>query len=738
MEVIKNIILIIEDNAGLNELLSEKVQDCGYQTYSVYSAVQAFEWLEENNAFLILLDFSLPDMNGKEFIEWLQSDNIPLPPFIVASGQGDERIAVQMMKLGARDYVVKDSDFLELMPLIISKVSSEIKNEQKLQLTESELAESNKFNKQIIKSAQEGIVVYDLELKYLVWNPFMERLTGVQSKDVLGKYVFDVFPFLEKTQMSENLELALKGNRNSEIEFYFSISETGKSGWVSETYAPLRNAENQVIGVIAAVHDITERKKSEQALRESEELYRNLVERLPDGVYKSTPEGKFVEINPAIIKMLGYDNKEEMMAIDIKTDLYFDMADRESLIQNEFNQPLDAYLLKKKDGTGVWVEDNGWYTTDENGNIIAHEGVLRDISERKKAEFVIQENRNMLHKLLITSSELIDTSSNTKDYERITEIARELSGAKYACFNIFDEKGRYFETVAFSGLTGFQQKALDLFGFEIINKKWDYDPVREASLKDNTITEFDSLEALAHNFLPKFVYNKIKQTYKIGKVAVVKITKNNRNIGDFTLLLNEGDSIRNPEILELFTNQVGLFIERQISEEKLRKNEEKFRILFAENPQPMFVYDVETLEILEVNKTALNFYGYTKEECLSMSVKVLHPLEELPIFLKMIEQTRAGINTDGISNHIKKNGEKIMVEVFTVPATSIGPNVRHVLVVDITERKLAEEALNHKMQELMRFHHLTVGREHSMIELKREINHLLVRFGEMEKYKIVE
>lgn len=152
----------------------------------------------------------------------------------------------------------------------------------------------------------------------------------------------------------------------------------------------------------------------------------------------------------------------------------------------------------------------------------------------------------------------------------------------------------------------------------------------------------------------------------------------------------------------------------------------------------MFVYDVKTLEILEVNQTALNFYGYSKNDFLSISVAELHPLDELPFFQKTLENTRAGINTDGISHHVRKNGEKITVEVFTVPATTFGSNARHVLVVDNTERKHTEEALTQKMDELIRFHHLTVGREHTMIELKREINRLLVRYGEMEKYKIVE
>jgi len=62
--------------------------------------------------------------------------------------------------------------------------------------------------------------------------------------------------------------------------------------------------------------------QTDDHLHESEKIYRNLVERLPDGVYKSTHNGKFVEVNPALVKMLGYSSKEELMAIDIKTELY--------------------------------------------------------------------------------------------------------------------------------------------------------------------------------------------------------------------------------------------------------------------------------------------------------------------------------------------------------------------------------------------------------------------------------
>lgn len=138
--------------------------------------------------------------------------------------------------------------------------------------------------------------------------------------------------------------------------------------------------------------DITERVHAEKAFHESETLYRNLVLRLPDGVYKSTHEGKFIDVNPAMVSMLGYDSKEDLMSIDIKTQLYFVATDRESLVLQEKLEETGVYRLRKKDGTGIWVEDKGWYNLDEKGEILSHEGILRDITERKHAEELLQES----------------------------------------------------------------------------------------------------------------------------------------------------------------------------------------------------------------------------------------------------------------------------------------------------------------------------------------------------------
>ena len=152
------IVLIVEDDKGLVELVTEKVQEAGYETSDVHSAHDALDWLNGHTPYMMLLDYSLPDMNAKEFLTQLQKKEQPLPPFIVSTGQGDERIAVEMMKLGARDYIIKDSLFLERLPEVIKRVAREIENENKRMQAEAEKEELEAQNRQLQKSESLGLM----------------------------------------------------------------------------------------------------------------------------------------------------------------------------------------------------------------------------------------------------------------------------------------------------------------------------------------------------------------------------------------------------------------------------------------------------------------------------------------------------------------------------------------------------------------------------------------------------
>jgi len=138
---------------------------------------------------------------------------------------------------------------------------------------EEKLLESNQFVQQIINSAQEGVIVYDQDLRYLVWNRFMERLTGITSEEVLGKHPSEIFPFLQAEGIVKRLESVLSGEVEvfDVVDFPFTIPATGKTGWASDLSSPLLNVRGEIIGITATVRDITDRKRFELELHEAKE-----------------------------------------------------------------------------------------------------------------------------------------------------------------------------------------------------------------------------------------------------------------------------------------------------------------------------------------------------------------------------------------------------------------------------------------------------------------------------------
>lgn len=142
------------------------------------------------------------------------------------------------------------------------------------------------------------------------------------------------------------------------------------------------------------------------SLRETENKYRDLFNNSIDGIYKSTEEGKFIEVNASLVEMLGYNSKEELLNIDIKTQLYFNKSERDqvfSIEQRTFKKS-DIYRLRKKDGSEIWVEDHGRNKFDINGNLVYYEGILRDVSEKKKYDDILDVLLKISKKGYATSS----------------------------------------------------------------------------------------------------------------------------------------------------------------------------------------------------------------------------------------------------------------------------------------------------------------------------------------------
>jgi len=143
---------------------------------------------------------------------------------------------------------------------------------------------------------------------------------------------------------------------------------------------------------------------------------------------------------------------------------------------------------------------------------------------------------------------------------------------------------------------------------------------------------------------------------------------------------------------------------RKQAENALHESEKRYRFMFDNNPQPNWIYDIETLSFLEVNESAIIHYGYSKEEFLSMTLKDIRPAEDIPSLLKDVVIPRNPFSNSGEWRHIKKNGELIFVEIISHSVLFNGRESRHVLIHDITDRKLAEEALKQANYELEKLH----------------------------------
>jgi PAS domain S-box-containing protein len=129
--------------------------------------------------------------------------------------------------------------------------------------TVNELRAEHEFIQEIIFSASEGIVVYDQELRYRLWNRFMEQLTGLSSEEVLGRKALELFPHLQEQGVDRLLARALKGETVHTEDIPFHTPKTGKKGWVRGIYGPHRGAAGKIIGVIGMVRDVSERKQAE-------------------------------------------------------------------------------------------------------------------------------------------------------------------------------------------------------------------------------------------------------------------------------------------------------------------------------------------------------------------------------------------------------------------------------------------------------------------------------------------
>jgi len=256
------------------------------------------------------------------------------------------------------------------------------------------------------------------DFRYRDANKACTEFFGQSREYLLGKTVFDVLPKDQaEAANSADLELLKKGGRQAyeaELDDFF-----GTVHQVVHYKKLLLDPQGNVAGIIGVILDMTDQKRAEEKLKESERRFRSLYENSILGIFRSTPDGKILLANPAFVRMLGYDSFLEVSALDVGREVYKDPESRK-----RFRDSMDRTgevigfetEWKRRDGTTCFVRESARIVKDSRGKTIYYEGTAEDITDKKKAEEALRALAQRQEALISAIPEIIMEVDNDKIY----------------------------------------------------------------------------------------------------------------------------------------------------------------------------------------------------------------------------------------------------------------------------------------------------------------------------------
>jgi len=292
--------------------------------------------------------------------------------------------------------------------------------------TEEELRESEEKYRLLIENSHDIIYTLSPDGVFRYVSPSWTSLLGHPVSDVIGR---SFTQFVHPDDIPRCMQFLKKtineGCPQPYIEYRVRHAD-GSWRWNSSKSVPLRDDHGKVTGYEGIASDITERKDAENALRESEEKYRHILENLQDAYFQTDNDGKIILANPSTARLYGFGSAGEMIGYPAAS-LYLTPQKRMNTIQKLKDGGIRDYTgtARRKDGSFVPVSLNIQFRTDKDGRILGTEAIVRDITSRMMMEHSIKEANRKLNLLSsITRHDIVNQVSILRGYAKIA-LARE-------------------------------------------------------------------------------------------------------------------------------------------------------------------------------------------------------------------------------------------------------------------------------------------------------------------------
>jgi PAS domain S-box-containing protein len=419
--------IFVEDNPDDAQLMARELGLAGFETrWQRVEVEDDFVAVLDDSTEVVLCDNALPEFDAFRALSILQERDHPAP-LVIVSGTIGEDVAVEAMRRGAADYVLKDR--LARLGEAVRRALDRARAEQAEREAQEALRQAEARYRSIFENALEGIFRVTLDGRYLVVNPAFARMMGYGSPE----------EFLAASGDPEHLAV-VTSPREEEVERllreevvrgfeYKTVTRDGSAIWISENLRVLRDDHGRPIGMEGMSIDITERKRAEQGRGEMEDKYRTLLEQTPAIVYTLGVFGglqTFAElyVSPQIEQVLGFP-REEWMANPAFWIDRLHPEDRDRVLAEtarciQAGEPIKMeYRMIAKDGRAVWLHDEARVVARDSENHATHfQGVQMDITERMDAEDERQRTIDQLRYLDQQRRQLLVRVVTTQDEQR--------------------------------------------------------------------------------------------------------------------------------------------------------------------------------------------------------------------------------------------------------------------------------------------------------------------------------